>query len=672
MAAYDKMSLCVPEDGEDHIRHSISSPNLKFQKEVRFLEHSPISEGWDISSSRLTPPSRSTVQDMSRVLARISRSFEDSSVLRTVHTNIPSPVLSAKKHNRHPYDEKRSASPTVIPHLVPGVSSLRESSLRDVRISLSPSSKMDNYLKPRSLDSPSHTEAARESSDVEIICGSHEDEYRGMSGSMNPFRHHTHQEKPKEGRWNHLFPTGQEYSSITGRTMLDIRDCHEPEYWTTMIEPAVLPLSTDYAPAKSQMQRHIYQISLDPMRQDFEDSSGLFVEMMTQRLCHGFQLVLSDSKGFLANRQPSPLSVAPLSPGQSYELYLNKQLHNLQLFENGNIEVSRSFAPYDANPLRLPYSYFVWDRFENDFVSTETILCARDEDVDVDWNTFDQIVAGLTEECGQVPSKCIRFSIVPEPTLASAKPADNVEAIPSRWSAFCQWFESVTSQSPAKTNISFEKTSVSHTHGLEPIRMSVALPGQWSKRFECLTLYFDRVFRADSCFHVEIHWIVASGRVVNDWVQTAIRKAKNLNLNMVQFPVQTKLSSASSNPFTAHTILPIRFPSMLSHINAALLTRFGFVYDTCMSSGIHTQPGTPHGIHAQWPLRVGRTRIKVKAIHGFTHHTGCVMVVVKTKKLIFIENPLSHTSPDESLIIFIELKRFVHGLEATCCTLTNL
>eukprot|EP01083_Nonionella_stella_P203130 741470_1 len=354
MAAYDKMSLCVPEDGEDHIRHSISSPNLKFQKEVRFLEHSPISEGWDISSSRLTPPSRSTVQDMSRVLARISRSFEDSSVLRTVHTNIPSPVLSAKKHNRQPYDEKRSASPTVIPHLVPGVSSLRESSLRDVRISMSPSSKMDNYLKPRSLDSPSHTEAARESSDVEIICGSHEDEYRGMSGSMNPFRHHTHQEKPKEGRWNHLFPTGQEYSSITGRTMLDIRDCHEPEYWTTMIEPAVLPLSTDYAPAKSQMQRHIYQISLDPMRQDFEDSSGLFVEMMTQRLCHGFQLVLSDSKGFLANRQPSPLSVAPLSPGQSYELYLNKQLHNLQLFENGNIEVSRSFAPYDANPLRLP------------------------------------------------------------------------------------------------------------------------------------------------------------------------------------------------------------------------------------------------------------------------------------------------------------------------------
>eukprot|EP01113_Clastostelium_recurvatum_P024750 TRINITY_DN2956_c0_g3_i1.p1 TRINITY_DN2956_c0_g3~~TRINITY_DN2956_c0_g3_i1.p1 ORF type:complete len:1621 (+),score=302.44 TRINITY_DN2956_c0_g3_i1:34-4896(+) len=107
-------------------------------------------------------------------------------------------------------------------------------------------------------------------------------------------------------------------------------------------------------------------------------------------------------------------------------------------------------------------------------------------------------------------------------------------------------------------------------------------------RCEWMLLRYDREFSASSCFHLEFRWMVATGCVVEEFIQVCVRKAKQLGLTLVQTPTNRKIL----RPFLApvHIYLnPLLLESSGSNLGGlgiALLEQYGFVPDTEFEQGL--------------------------------------------------------------------------------------
>ena len=55
-------------------------------------------------------------------------------------------------------------------------------------------------------------------------------------------------------------------------------------------------------------------------------------------------------------------------------------------------------------------------------------------------------------------------------------------------------------------------------------------------RHEWLLLEYDSCYNPETCFHMEIHWLAATGLHIEEWVLTLKRKAKFSDFNLVQVP----------------------------------------------------------------------------------------------------------------------------------------
>jgi len=128
-----------------------------------------------------------------------------------------------------------------------------------------------------------------------------------------------------------------------------------------------------------------------------------------------------------------------------------------------------------------------------------------------------------------------------------------------------------------------------------------------------MLLVYDVFFSPVTTFHLELHWLVASGSSVDDWIQFMYKKAQRNGLNLCQVPVNQPLKT--SDPFHLVQTIPLSSKSSLRMVQQALVERFGFVLD---------------GLSHLWRVQ-------------YIHLEGIVAIRVQSSSLLWIENQLRWT-----------------------------
>lgn len=94
-------------------------------------------------------------------------------------------------------------------------------------------------------------------------------------------------------------------------------------------------------------------------------------------------------------------------------------------------------------------------------------------------------------------------------------------------------------------------------------------------RYQWIFLQFDSIFHPESCYHMEVQWMISTGSAVQGFVQRLQTIAKSSGLNLIQVPVQ---KSIKHHPFRSTTFIPTPVDGLIDRHK--LLTRFNFMIDS--------------------------------------------------------------------------------------------
>jgi len=144
---------------------------------------------------------------------------------------------------------------------------------------------------------------------------------------INPFRSEKLSKifAERNRRWSHIFPRGNANAANTTR---------EPN-WTSLCEPALLPITTDYTPDAHDLGKHykenICHVSLIPKQNIYSDNTeALFKELVMQRLAQGMQVIES--------KISRPTTLHGRVTKSVYHLGMRHQYHTLEFdADNQNI-----------------------------------------------------------------------------------------------------------------------------------------------------------------------------------------------------------------------------------------------------------------------------------------------------------------------------------------------
>ncbi|KAI9205484.1 uncharacterized protein BJ171DRAFT_61793 [Polychytrium aggregatum] len=122
-------------------------------------------------------------------------------------------------------------------------------------------------------------------------------------------------------------------------------------------------------------------------------------------------------------------------------------------------------------------------------------------------------------------------------------------------------------------------------------------PGHQSHRREIATLHYDTLHNSRTCFHLELHWLVCSPRLIQEQLSQWYRMSEKIGLKLLEAPVIPASTSANDNPFQSiisitlacqppscpdsplHHKLPPGVNIPTQWFESELLMRFGFILD---------------------------------------------------------------------------------------------
>lgn len=111
-----------------------------------------------------------------------------------------------------------------------------------------------------------------------------------LEQGMNYLKIRTHNRR----RWSYVFPV-EDDSTHFGKSMY----CFHGPNWKSLSQPAILPLSTDFLPLRSELHANYsfneYTVIMDEKESAFDTYENLLTEMVCQRLSYEFQLAEVDN-----------------------------------------------------------------------------------------------------------------------------------------------------------------------------------------------------------------------------------------------------------------------------------------------------------------------------------------------------------------------------------------
>ena len=270
---------------------------------------------------------------------------------------------------------------------------------------------------------------------------------------------------------------------------------------------------------------------------------------------------------------------------------------------------------------------------------------------ETNWNTLDQVISGFLSPAATLSSVKFRrvlFALVP-PADAGGR-----ESYLERFGRFEAFLNSkrAAGRSPA---LEARRDAAGRELGGLPARphlLQMALEhATW--RDEWLALECDSSVDDQRCYRLALHWLLCSGWVVEEFLSTLCRKAKQLKLNLVQVPEYS--IHLDIHPFIAHAsaVPPAPEPALAAALERALHRRLGFVRDSpsalvAAAAAAHSATARKQPLRgAPVPRRASQAAAKMLPAHArerqYLHRSGRVFVrVLADGSFAWVKNRLAN------------------------------
>ncbi|ETV97965.1 hypothetical protein, variant 2 [Aphanomyces invadans] len=391
-------------------------------------------------------------------------------------------------------------------------------------------------------------------------------------------------------RWSHIFPWTPECNAIVGPN------------WKSLVNPAVLPLTTDFYPKDLHVNYTESFYSLMLLETKGHHTHQLLVEMICQRLASDFQLVEQPTKATGDMTGEAALVRLGAAPHrQTYTLSMGHRIHKLiyddiqQTIDVKCYHKRLKTATHDNHP--FVYEYSLYDPLTASFHKQLQTFHEFPSPED-NWNTTDNLLCGYVDAMGD-STKCrrIRFVVMPSSTRDDAKIQKLVDFLQSKLGTddalhVTMHPESVDGRTCAPTNVARQFVRVSCNTAA---RMEIDCRNEW------LMLLVDVDWYPNVNFHMDVRWLACSGTVVDDFVTTLRRKCKHANLDLRRVPEFTQVHHLHIHPCLSSVLLPFVATTIGDGNDAdsprrsihAQCLRWGFVLD---GAHVADNGGIGHGL----------------------------------------------------------------------------
>ncbi|KAI8928337.1 hypothetical protein BC831DRAFT_548442 [Entophlyctis helioformis] len=97
-------------------------------------------------------------------------------------------------------------------------------------------------------------------------------------------------------------------------------------------------------------------------------------------------------------------------------------------------------------------------------------------------------------------------------------------------------------------------------------QMAVGMdPQRKSTRQEVAVIHYDTTHNPKNCYHIQLHWLVCTPRLIEDMLYSWVRMAEKCSLRLVEAPVEQARPFSDDNPFqSVVTLVPVVRPPALA------------------------------------------------------------------------------------------------------------
>ncbi|GLE00723.1 hypothetical protein PINS_up009511 [Pythium insidiosum] len=215
------------------------------------------------------------------------------------------------------------------------------------------------------------------------------------------------------------------------------------------------------------------------------------------------------------------------------------------------------------------------------------------------WNSLDHLLCGYHDEMTDY-TKCrrIRFAIVPPIPVVSGSKADKEAYVSQRFMRFVDYLQSrIVSEDHEKIEIKVTehdgiqgKSERFKRCGVNSYKVCCSSLATFSRlksgdtRREWVMMQLEDTLDVQRNYHFDLRWLACSGIIVDDFIATLKRKAKQAGLELRRVPEYARISFLQIHPLVAPIYFPM--PLALTHkseaersLMDALISRLGFVLD---------------------------------------------------------------------------------------------
>ncbi|KDO23315.1 hypothetical protein SPRG_11629 [Saprolegnia parasitica CBS 223.65] len=463
--------------------------------------------------------------------------------------------------------------------LQPNVSSFDLGTSMDSSMSMMKHRSMTDFLvSPRSRISSSELPSSSPitSKPVRVSAPTH----------MNPFQLNECSTRltSNRRRWSHIFPWSQSEHWISGPN------------WKSLVNPAVLPLTTDYYPAPNELHTSYTESFYTLML--LENSSSLsthqlLVEMVCQRLSCDYQLVTLPDDDVKIDAVPTV-----------YRLSMGHRIHVLNYDEQQQtVDVKCYFKrpkTYAASNEPVVYQYSLYNGLTKSFQKEQQAFYELPYPHD-NWNTTDNLLSGYVDTMPD-SSKCRRIRFVIVPPIGIATTVDEA-AYFAKFQKVLDFFQSkvgkvvvnvtLRTSTDALKAASNEPGAPKKSTARDYYRVNCSTSARLGVdcRSEWLMLLLDQVHDVGSTYHVDVRWLACSGSVVEDFISGLRRKCKQAGVELRRIPEYTQVHYLQVHPFLSPMLLPFPLASLRGCALRAMdeihtqLVLLGFIRDGAHVAG---------------------------------------------------------------------------------------
>ncbi|RHY00816.1 hypothetical protein DYB36_005826 [Aphanomyces astaci] len=336
-------------------------------------------------------------------------------------------------------------------------------------------------------------------------------------------------------RWSHIFPWTPECNAVAAGPN-----------WKSLVNPAVLPLTTDFYPKDLHVNYTESFYSLMLLETTGKPiTHQLLVEMICQRLSSDFQLVEQPPKGVVDDTGGSggpstALRVGNVPHRTTYHLSMGHRVHKLiydHLQQTIDVKIfHKRVKSHDTLPFVYEYSLYdsLTQSFHKQLQTFHEFPCPEDN-----WNTTDNLLCGYVDSMhdGIQSQKLLEF-------LQSKVDGGDVLHVTVHADPLERPHCAATNTARQFVRVSCNTTA----------RLEVDCRNEW------LMLLVDAHWYPNATFHVDVRWLACSGTVVDDFVTTFKRKCKHAHLDLRRVPEFTQVHQLHIHPFLSSVLLPFVGP----------------------------------------------------------------------------------------------------------------